>query len=377
MGHPTIQQIMKKAYPAYEKIHALPYHVRKAARALMICRTAELGGHMEACPEGHYQRHWYNSCGHRFCPQCKWMRITEWLERQKERLLPCGHYHMIFTIPHDLNDIWLLNVRAMTNLLFTCMRDTLFEFFSDPKHIGAKPGIIATLHTWTQTMALHLHLHCIVTEGGLCGGEWKETRQKGYLLPIEAVMMVFRGKFLAYMNDAVVKGTITLPLGMTLQQWKNLRNKLGRMQWNVRIETRYDHGKGVLIYLSRYIRGGAMSNSRIASVTDKAVTFTYKNGDRSKTETMPLSVTEFIQRYLLHVPAAHTKIVRYYGLYATTAKEELALCRSLIGERPVSFEEIKWQSPKNVYPTCCPVCGRSFVHYIDPPYRREVIPNAA
>jgi hypothetical protein len=190
-------------------------------------------------------------------------------------------------------------------------------------------------------------------------------------------MFVFRGKFLAYMNDAVVKGTVTLPLGMTLQQWKNLRNKLGRKKWDVYVETRYEHGKGVLIYLSRYIRGGAMSNGRIASTTDKAVTFTYKNGDRSKTETMPFTVTEFIQRYLLHIPAPHTKIVRYYGLYATCAPEELALCRSLMGEKPALQEEIIWQSPKNVYPDRCPVCGRPFVHFIEPPNRSEVIPNAA
>jgi hypothetical protein len=377
MAHATVQEIMRRGYEAYQSAHPLPYHVRKAARALMICRTAELGGHREVCPEGHYQRHWYNSCRHRFCPQCTWAKITEWLERQKERLLPCGHYHAIFTLPHDLNDLWLLNVKAMTGLLFACMRDTLFEFFLDPTHRGATPGIIATLHTWSQTMVLHIHLHCLIAEGGLFEGQWRETHHRGYLLPMKAVMTVFRGTFLAYVNKAVEHGMITLPPGMTFPQWKNLKNKLGRTKWDVWVQDRYEHGKGVLIYLSRYVRGGAMSDRRITSTTDEGVTFTYKNRDRSASHPMTLPVDQFLQRYLLHVPAPHTKIVRYYGLYATTATDELALCRSSLGECPPDREEIEWQPPRTVYPDCCPVCGRPFVHYIDPPHRKEVIPYAA
>ncbi len=156
--------------------------MRKAARALMQCRTAALGGHVQACPEGHYQRQWYNSCRNRVCPQCNWLQIEQWLQRQNERLLQCGHYHMIFTLPHDLNEIWLLNVRLMTNILFTGVRDTLFEFFLDEKHVGGKPGIIATLHTWTQTQLLHSHIHCLITEGGLSkDGQWI-MRGNGYLL---------------------------------------------------------------------------------------------------------------------------------------------------------------------------------------------------
>ena len=167
MEKTSIQEIMKKEYQAYERQHPLVFHVRKAAQALMKCRTAALGGHVQECPEGHYHRQWYNSCRHRLCPQCNWIRIEQWLQQQKERLLACGHYHMIFTLPHELNALWFLNVRIMTNLLFTCVRDTLYEFFLDKRHIGGKPGIIATLHTWSQTMVIHPHIHCLVTEGGL------------------------------------------------------------------------------------------------------------------------------------------------------------------------------------------------------------------
>ena len=343
MGKTTVQEIMKKGYKEYERGHRLPHHVRKAARALMKCRTAELGGHVQACPEGHYHRQWYNSCKHRLCPQCNWIRIEEWLERQKERLLACGHYHMIFTLPHELNEIWLLNVRIMTNLLFTCVRDTLYEFFFDPKHIGGTPGIIATLHTWSQTIILHPHLHCLITEGGLNKCQWISTKQKGYLLPVRAVMPLFRGKLLAYIDTAIQKGMITLPGEMTIQQWKNQKNKLGRIKWNVHIRERYDHGKGILIYLSRYIRGGAMSNRRIVSYTTEGVAFSHRVSEGR--DIMKLPVAEFIRRYLLHVPIPYTKVVRYYGLYAPTAKKDLSFCRALFAQEAVNEpESIDWQT---------------------------------
>lgn len=367
---------MIKVYKPYEETHRLPYHVRKAAHALMLCRTSALGGHVQACPEGHFHRQWYNSCRHRICPQCNWIRIAQWLERQKERLLPCGHYHMIFTLPHELNDLWLLNVRNMTTLLFTCVRDTLYEFFFDTRHIGGTPGIIATLHTWSQTMVLHPHIHCLITEGGLNDDRWVETKHNGYLLPVRAVMAVFRGKFLAYINSAVEQGTITLPEEMTVQQWKNLRNKLGRTKWNVHIRERYDHGRGILIYLSRYIRGGAISNRRIISHTEEGVIFRHRtSGGR---DTMTLPAAQFIQRYFLHIPAPHTKVVRYYGLYATTAKDQLSLCRSSLGPQPPAPDEMEWQEKRRGdYPKRCPVCGARLICIMDAPRGKDVVPKAA
>lgn len=385
--NPTIQNIMKTSYKAFEQTHKLSLYVRRAAEALIKCRTAELGGHLQSCPEGHYQRQWYNSCRHRFCPQCNWIRIEQWLEKQKERILACGHYHMIFTIPHELGDIWLFNTKVMANLLFTCVRDTLYEFFLDKRHIGGKPGIIATLHTWSQTMILHPHIHCLVTEGGLTNDRWISTKQKGYLLPVKAVMTVFRGKFLYYINKAIENGMITLPDSMTIQQWKNLKNKLGRAKWNVHIRERYDHGCGILIYLSRYIRGGAMSNRRIVSFDEEKVVFTYKNSDRSKKERMILPASHFIQRYLLHIPHPYKKVVRYYGIYASTAKDELIICRNIFGQEAIKESEvIDWQnySDKKTddHPERCPVCGSRLIRLMDIPRvphftDKEAILNAA
>ena len=367
----TIQEIIKKAYSAFERNNRLPKHVRKAAKALMECRTAALGGHVQACPEGHYHRQWYNSCRNRVCPQCNWLQIEQWLRRQSERLLKCGHYHMIFTIPHDLNVIWLWNKNLMTNILFRAVRDTLFEFFQDEKHIGGKPGIIATQHTWSQTLIDHPHIHCLVTEGGLSrNGKWIIKRQ-GYLLPVRAVMPVFRGKMLDYVDKAVEQGQITVPETMSLQRWKNLRNKLGRVKWNVHIRERYEYGKGVLKYLSRYIRGGAISNQRIHSFKSGAVTFRYRDGD-NKSREMELPVDEFLRRYFLHVPEPNTKVVRYYGLYAPTAKEELTACRRELGQDQLKEpEEIEWQGycerQGDDHPELCPVCGKKLVRLLDIP----------
>src|SRR5215467_4246090 len=184
----TLQTIFQAAFPAYEQRHALPAHVRRAAHAIMQCRTAALGGHVQACPDGHMSRIWYNSCRHRSCPQCAYLQTERWLAFQQARLLACDHYHVIFTLPHELNPLWLANIPVMTTLLFQAVRDTLGALLGDPKYLGAQPGIIAALHTWSQTLVLHPHVHCLVTGGGLTpDGHWKAVHN-GFLLPARVVM---------------------------------------------------------------------------------------------------------------------------------------------------------------------------------------------
>ena len=145
----TLQTLFQDAYPAYEQSHPLPAHVRRAARAVMQCRTAALGGHIQACPDGHVLRVWYNSCRHRSCPQCTYLQTERWLALQQARLLACDDYHVIFTLPHELNPLWLANVRVMSAWLFQTVRETLTTLLADPQYLGAQPGIIAALHTWS------------------------------------------------------------------------------------------------------------------------------------------------------------------------------------------------------------------------------------
>src|SRR5262245_56741016 len=212
----TLQTIFQDAFPVYEQTHPLPAHVRRAARAIMQCRTAALGGHVQACPDGHLSRIWYNSCRHRSCPQCASLQSERWLARQRARLLACDHYHVIFTLPHDLNPLWLANVPVMTTVLFQAARDTLVELLAPGRYLGAQPGILAALHTWRQTLVLHPHLHCLVTGGGLTpDGSWKAVRH-GFLLPVRVVMAVFRGKMLAAIPQALAREALVLPESMRL-----------------------------------------------------------------------------------------------------------------------------------------------------------------
>src|SRR5918911_3929820 len=273
----TLQTIFQDAFPAYEQTHLPPTPVRRAARAIMQCRTAALGGHVQACPDGHVARIWYNSCRPRSCPQCASLQTERWLALQRVRFLACDHYHVIFTLPHDLNALWLAHVPVMSTLLFQAVHDTLRALLADPKYLGAQPGIIAVLHTWSQTLVLHPHLHCLVTGGGLTPeGQWRAVRH-GFLLPVRVVMAVFRGKMLAAIRQALACEALTVPAPMRPQQLQNLLNRLGhprKTKWHVRIMERYRHGAGVVTYLARYLRGGPIKNARLMAYDGACVTFT-------------------------------------------------------------------------------------------------------
>jgi Putative transposase/Transposase zinc-binding domain len=370
MDRVTIQQILQQGYAAFERSHPLPGYVRKAVWALLACRTARLGGHIQACPEGHVKRVWDNSCRHRLCPQCAWLQVERWLDRQKARLLACDHYHIIFTMPDELRGLWLANVRAMTNLLFATVHETLDDLLGDAQYLGACPGLIAALHTWSQTLVLHPHLHCLVTGGGLTGaGQWREVRN-GFLLPVRVVMPVFRGKLLAALRQGLAQGQLRLPEGRSPQQIANLLNKLGRAKWNVPIRERYPHGTGVLTYLARYLRGGPLANQRVIACEQGTVTFRYRvNGEASARQLrgrMTVPMEEFIRRYLVHVPEPGTRVVRSYGLYAPTKREALAVCRAHLGQGPVVPPAVlDWQTAcqdrGDAHPERCPRCGRQLV----------------
>jgi hypothetical protein len=371
----TLQRILQDAFPAYEQTHPLPAHVRKAAHALMQCRTAALGGHIQACPDSHVAGVWYNSCRHRSCPQCAFLQTERWLRLQQARLLACDHYHVIFTLPHDLNPLWLANVQVMTTLLFQAVRDTLCTLLADPKYLGAQPGILAALHTWSQTLVLHPHVHCLVTGGGLTPmGQWVAVRN-GFLLPARVVMAVFRGKLLAAIRQALAREELRLPEGIRPQQMLNLLMRLGhprKTKWNVHIMERYRHGAGVVTYLARYLRGGPIKNARLVACHGDRVTCTCRarhdaaDGDRPAARRLTLSVADFLQRWLLHVPVPQTRVVRCYGLYHPTHASALAVCRTALGQPPVEAPAgLDWQTvcsqAGDTYPKRCPTCGQVLV----------------
>jgi hypothetical protein len=301
------------------------------------------------------------------------MQIERWLARQQARLLACDHYHVIFTLPHDLNALWLANVEVLSRLLFHAARETLFELLGDANYLGARPGVIAALHTWSQTLVLHPHLHCLVTGGGLSPqGQWVAVRN-GFLLPARVVMAVFRGKMVAGLRRAWERGELALPEGLRAQQLLNLLNRLGhprQTRWNVRIMERYAHGAGVVKYLARYLRGGPLPNSRLVRGDAQSLRFTYRareteSGGASRS-CLTLSPAAFLQRWLLHVPLPKARVVRYYGLYQPSHAAALGVCRTALGQPPVAeLAGLDWQSVcaqrGGIHPERCPTCGVGLV----------------
>jgi hypothetical protein len=299
---------------------ALPPVVWRAWRAIRECRTAALGGHAVVCPRGHVEGVWYNACRNRACPRCSFYRVRLWLERQARTLLGCAHHHIIFTMPHELNVLWLCNYRLLGDLLFKSARDALFDLASDTRYLGARPGVIAALHTWGQQLYLHPHIHCLVTDGGVDdGGQWIVSPRSS-LLPAEPLKRLFRGKFLYGLRGLTFRGELRLPDGWAMSDVLRLCREPEDKRWNVYVCERYNDPTAVLNYLGRYLHGGPMGEGRLIAFDSDSVTFRYKDyrdigpkGPRRKTIT--LSRLDFIRRYLQHVAPKGFHLVRGYGIY--------------------------------------------------------------
>lgn len=368
----ALQKIIRIGYERLQAAGAkLSPHACRAVERICRCRTAALGGHIQECPNGHMEKAWYNSCRERSCPECNFTSVERWLDKQKARLLNCDYYHIIFTIPHELIPLWLANVASFNNLICHAIRDTLFQLLHDPKHLGGEPGIIIGLHTWGQTINVHPHGHCLVTGGGMTpAGDWRAITN-GYLLPGRVVRDLFRGKLCAALKSEIDNGKLTVPDGVRQQQILNLINKLGRKKWNICIRERYAHGRGVVTYLGRYLRGGPISNKRIVAWDNDRVTFRYKdylaaeNGGE-KHQVMELPVDVFLQRLMRHIPEPRRNIVRSYGLYAGRRRQDLDRCREQVGQEPVpEVVDRDWQEILAKFGDTnhgrCPECGARLV----------------
>jgi hypothetical protein len=282
---------------------------------------------------------------------------------------------VIFTLPHDLNPLWLANGPLMTTLLFQAVRETLFDLLADTTYLGAQPGMIAALHTWSQTLVLHPHVHGLVTGGGRTSdGHWRAVRQ-GFLLPARVVMAVLRGKMLAAIRQAYARGALVVPERIRPQQMRNLLTRLGhprKTKWHVRIMERYRHGAGVVTSLARYLRGGPLKNARLVACDGERVTFTCRarqeeaDGANPAAQRLTLSIADFLQRWLLHVPMPQTRGVRSYGLYHPSHTAALAVCRAERGQPPLEAPAVlDWQTVctqrGEAHPERCPTCGQRLV----------------
>jgi hypothetical protein len=307
-------------------------------RAIEICRTAELGGHVDVCDTCGAIRISYNSCRNRHCPKCQFLRKEQWLEARKQDLLPVQYFHVVFTIPDELNPLALRNQRVIYDILFKSVSETLTELGKDPKHLGAQIGFISILHTWGQNLMDHPHIHCIVTGGGLSlnGKRWLSCRKK-FFLPVRVLSRLFRGKFLSYLKKGYDSEELIFPGNIGHLQnselFKEFLRGLYSHEWVVYCKPPFKGPENVLKYLGRYTHRVAIGNHRIVRMEDAKVSFLWRDyADGNKNKVMALDVFEFIRRFLLHVLPERFVKIRYYGLLGNrNRKGMLHQCSKLLG----------------------------------------------
>ena len=334
-----VAEIFRQHGEVYEANHALSRGQRKVMRDIVACRTAVLGAHMDTCDTcGHEEGPSYNSCRNRHCPKCQCLRQAVWVSQRMKRVLPTNYFHVVFTVPHELNMLARCNQAWFYNQLFAAASRTLLELARDPGRLGAQIGVTAVLHTWTRDLGFHPHLHCIVTGGGLSpdGLRWVNARQN-HLFPIKVVAKLFRGKLL----DALARAwrAKELFLGGPCQHltskeaFDTLKDQLYRTDWVTDIRKPFAGPQQVFSYLGRYIHRVAISNQRLLSIKDGQVRFVTKDG-----KSATLSLDEFARRFLLHVLPDRFVKIRHYGLMAASnATTRLELARRYLLLREVVF----------------------------------------
>ena len=327
---------------AYRDARPLPSSHLKIMRAIEACRTAALGGHLELCSDCGFTRPVYNSCRNRHCPKCQSLAKARWLKAREEELLPVPYFHVVFTIPHELNPIALRNKAAVYDILFRAASQTLLPFGADPvRGLGGTLGITAILHTWDQTLRDHIHLHCAIPGGALSADRrrWRSARAN-FLFPVKALAQVFRGKFLDFLNKAFQDGKLAFS-GRTANlayepDFRALLATLYAKDWIVYSKRAFAGPQAVLDYFGRYTHRVAISNHRILSAGDGVVRFSCRDrSDANKRKVISLAANEFIRRFLLHSLPPSFMRVRHFGFLANRRKKIcLSRCRQLLGLSP-------------------------------------------
>jgi len=372
-GGLEVAEIFRQHGPAYRESHRLSRNEFRVMRAIEVCRTAVLGGHKDQCDHCGHLEISYNSCRNRHCPKCQTLRKEKWIEARSEDLLPIEYFHVVFTLPSELNPLVSMNRKVIYDLLFHSVCETLAKLANDPKHLGAGIGGIAILHTWGQNLMDHPHIHCIVTGGGLSSdkGRWVSCR-KGFFIPVRVMSALFKGKFLNLLKRCFQSDDLVFPGSIShLKQshdFEIFSNQLYHKKWVVYCKPPFDGVKGVLQYLGRYTHRIAISNNRILNIRNGDVSFLWRDyADHNRQKTMTLKADEFIRRFLLHVLPSRYVRIRHFGLLANRKrKNTIALCRQILGERKTVTQQNArketWQEQLfricGIDVTLCPVCQK-------------------
>ena len=328
-----LQDLFRQYMPGYLDNHRLTIVQTKAVNAIINCRSAALGAHIDRCDECGFEQISYNSCRNRHCPKCQTLAKEDWIDRQKQNLINCNYFHVVFTVPADLRSLFFQHQQLMYRILFKAASESLLELCADKKFLGAKPGITAVLHTWGQDLSYHPHLHCIVTGGGLTElGTWKAGRKK-FFLPVKVLSRKFRGKLLYYLRKQGLQFFGSLEYLNEAEHFSSLLKKLYATDWVVYGKKPFGNEQKVIDYLGRYTHRVAISNNRLLNMIDGFVSFHWRDySDGNKQKTMTLHAEEFIRRFLTHILPLGFRKIRHYGLFAPRDKGcRLALCKWLTG----------------------------------------------
>ena len=365
-----VAHIFRSCGPSYRAAHAghLNLVQLKVMTAIVNCRTTALGGHVEACEDCGHWRIAYNSCRNRHCPKCQGAAARTWLAAREADLLPVGYFHVVFTLPAEVADIAWQNKAVVYDLLFRAASDTMLTIASDPRHLGARIGITAVLHTWGSAMTHHPHVHTIVPGGGIApdGTSWISSRP-AFLLPVRVLGALFRRLFLARLIQLHAAGQLGF-FGASAQLNERrafLRHlsPVRKKRWVVYAKPPFAGPQAVLAYLSRYTHRVAISNRRLIAFDESGVTFHYKDyrcDGPERQRVMTITSDEFIRRFLLHVLPRGFHRIRHYGLLASSArKASLALARMLLAVAPEPAND-NAEDPADHRPPC-PCCGGHMV----------------
>jgi putative transposase/transposase-like zinc-binding protein len=392
-GHGPGQQvevadIFRTYGAAYQQRHRLSGGQRRVMQDVMACRTAVLGGQLAQCDHCSAQVIRYHSCQNRHCPKCQTLAKVRWVEARLRDLLPIPYFHCVFTLPHLLNPLAHGNPRVLYGLLFQTAAATLQTFGRDPKWLGGDLGITMVLHTWSQTLEHHIHVHCVVTGGALAPDEdrWIPTKRRDFLFPVQALSRVFRGKYLAalqeaYRQDRLQWAGATAPLG-DARTFQRFLAPLWQQPWVVYAKPPFASAQHVLSYLGRYTHRVALSNDRLVAMRAGQVVFRWRERrHHNRPRVMTLSAEEFIRRFLLHVlPVGFTRI-RHYGVVGNRCRTlKLAACRRLFAQPappvlPRESAAAVMRRLTGIDIACCPQChqGRLVVIRTLPPLRRPAL----
>jgi hypothetical protein len=340
-----LAEVLRRHGPAYLAAHPLSAAKAKVWRAIVACRTVALGGHVQTCQDCGTTRHVYHSCRNRHCPRCQTRAKEAWLAARQREVLPVPYFHLVFTLPHDLNALIGQCPRAIYEMLFGAVSATLTEFAANPRWLGGTPAFSLVLHTWKQNLGRHVHIHALVPGGALSAdGDWVAAKH-GFLFPITALSTVFRGKFVAALKAARQGGKLQ-EAGLADQAWRDLFTAVYRHDWVVYAKHSLGGPEQVLDYLGRYTHRVAISNERIRGMDADTVRLRVRdsaNGNKKRTLSVPAQT--FIERFLLHVLPKGFKRIRHYGLLGPAGKAvKLAKARAALSAPtpdPVVMESVQ------------------------------------